>query len=348
MTFKLYSNCKIVHGFTRSSICDLQKRKLYILPIKIAKSIENGVSVSIYKQSELLSEWINELKECKLGFWTDNPHYFPEITDDWDSPEFINNAIIEADYICVDDFKNIIAQLNKLFCKFVEIRFYKEGDISRFIPTLNTFRKGYLRGITTYLPFSENNLNISNKLLNKFPLTRQFVLHSCDEHQIKLEKNNSQKLFLTEEALNNSSHCGNINSEYFAINLNNFTESKNYNSCLNKKISIDVNGNIKNCPSMTESYGNIKNTTLEDAINKSGFKKYWNITKDDIAVCKDCEFRYICTDCRAYTERTKYSDEGLDLSKPLKCGYNPYTNKWSDWNTDPEKKLQIEFYKYNN
>lgn len=139
-------------------------------------------------------------------------------------------------------------------------------------------------------------------------------------------------------------HCGVVDSKYFYTNLKNFTESIHHNSCLNRKISIDINGDIKNCPSMPESYGNIKDTTLEEAINKPGFKKYWNVTKDDIEVCKDCEFRYICTDCRAYTERTKYSDEGLDLSKPLKCGYNPYTNEWAEWSTNPLKQKAIEYY----
>lgn len=32
------------------------------------------------------------------------------------------------------------------------------------------------------------------------------------------------------------------------------------------------------------------------------------------------------------------------LSKPLKCGYNPYTGEWSDWSTNPLKQKAIEFY----
>jgi len=67
-----------------------------------------------------------------------------------------------------------------------------------------------------------------------------------------------------------------------------------------KTYSLQYLRNIKNCPSMKESFGNIKDTTLEEALNKHGFKKYWNIKKDDVTKCKDCEFRYICTDCRAY------------------------------------------------
>ena len=105
------------------------------------------------------------------------------------------------------------------------------------------------------------------------------------------------------------------------------------------KVSVDQNGNIKNCPSMKETFGNIKDTTLSEAIEKPGFKKYWDINKDKIHVCKDCEFRYICTDCRAYVE-----DPEDILSKPLKCGYNPYTGEWSEWSTNPLKQKAIDFY----
>ncbi|MCR9102370.1 MAG: grasp-with-spasm system SPASM domain peptide maturase, partial [bacterium] len=132
---------------------------------------------------------------------------------------------------------------------------------------------------------------------------------------------------------------GIMDAPLFCHALNTFTESINHNSCLNRKISIDTEGNIKNCPSMKESYGNIKDTTLLEALEKPGFKKYWNITKDQISVCKDCEFRYICTDCRAYLE-----DPDDIYSKPLKCGYNPYTCEWEEWSTNPLKEKAINHY----
>ncbi len=138
--------------------------------------------------------------------------------------------------------------------------------------------------------------------------------------------------------------CGGVNIETFNTNLPKVLEAINHNSCLHKKISIDVDGNIRNCPSMPQSFGNMKDTTLEEALEHPDFKKYWNLTKDHIEVCKDCEFRYICTDCRAYTERTHENSEGLDTSKPLKCGYNPYTGKWEEWSTNPLKEKAIKFY----
>ena len=91
---------------------------------------------------------------------------------------------------------------------------------------------------------------------------------------------------------------------------------------------------------MSQSFGNIKYTSLKQALEHKDFKKYWNITKDQIDICKACEFRYVCTDCRAYKENPLD-----DYSKPLKCGYDPYTNEWSDWSTNPLKQKAIEYYR---
>ncbi len=73
---------------------------------------------------------------------------------------------------------------------------------------------------------------------------------------------------------------------------------------------------------MKKSFGNIKDTTLEEALEKPGFKDLWSIKKDDIQVCKDCEFRYMCSDCRVYVK-----DSSNIFSKPKYCTYNPYTAK---------------------
>jgi len=89
---------------------------------------------------------------------------------------------------------------------------------------------------------------------------------------------------------------------------------------------------------MSQSFGNIKDITLAEAIEKPDFKKYWNINKDKIHVCKDCEFRYICTDYRAYVKDPKDI-----LSKPLKCSYNPYEGNWADWSTIPINQKVIEY-----
>jgi hypothetical protein len=46
--------------------------------------------------------------------------------------------------------------------------------------------------------------------------------------------------------------------------------------------------------------------------------------KDQIDVCIDCEYRYICTDCRAFN-----NDLDTKPKKPEKCEYDQYTGNWN-------------------
>ncbi|PTT22996.1 grasp-with-spasm system SPASM domain peptide maturase, partial [Chryseobacterium sp. HMWF028] len=181
----------------------------------------------------------------------------------------------------------------------------------------------------------ENHYKISNKFLH-------FVLHSSNKQGF--ESFDHVHLSIIKNKINIPLSCGLIDLKNINLNRNFYLEAKQHNSCLHKKIAVDIEGNIKNCPSMSQSFGNISDTTLENALNHSEFKKYWNLTRDSIEVCKDCEFRYICTDCRAYTEQTTVNKERLDTSKPLKCGYNPYTGGWEEWSTNPLKQKAIQYY----
>lgn len=46
---------------------------------------------------------------------------------------------------------------------------------------------------------------------------------------------------------------------------------------------------------MAESFGNINDISLKEGLYHSNIKGYWDVTKDKISVCKDCEFRHVCT-----------------------------------------------------
>ncbi len=74
---------------------------------------------------------------------------------------------------------------------------------------------------------------------------------------------------------------------------------------------------------MKKIYGHIAKDNILDILKNKDFQKVATIRKDDIEICQDCEFRYICMDCRAYT-----LDENNGFSKPKKCNYDPYQNKW--------------------
>jgi radical SAM protein with 4Fe4S-binding SPASM domain len=96
-----------------------------------------------------------------------------------------------------------------------------------------------------------------------------------------------------------------------------------YNTFFNKKVFINQNGEVYNQPGSQKSFGNINNKSILDISLKIQFQDQWLIKKDDIDVCKDCEYRYMCVDARIVKSRT----DGSHFF-PYECNYNPYICKW--------------------
>lgn len=352
--FSLFSDCIPVKGSLFGCIYDLTRHELYRMPQEYFLILDklNSSSISVvrsdYENPAEFDKYLEFLLDHQLGQFIleKNKHLFPGISTQFKRPQIISNGIIDFSNQNIDlVYSSCLDQLINLECKHLLLRFPPEMNSHEIdlIKILKKFDDTIVESIEIVLNFKfYKDKQTYQDLMNKFQRVRMICFYNAPYTKSTFHESLQSRLVFTE--INNLSalHCGEISQEFFAINIEAYTESLHHNSCLHQKISIDINGEIKNCPSMIESFGNIQNTELLEALNKEGFKKNWNIIKDKIHVCKDCEYRHICTDCRAYIE-----DPEDILSKPLKCGYNPYTGKWGEWGTNPLKQKSIDFYGVN-
>jgi SPASM domain peptide maturase of grasp-with-spasm system len=337
--FRVFTSCFLVNGFSRSIICDVQRTDYQLIPNSLFEILTKFPDKSIeeikfsYKNEfdETIDEYLDFLVQKEYFFYCekDELELFPEIDLTWDNPSILTNAIVDIDKNSSHNFNEIVNQFELLGTKHFQLRCYDIKSISFFEGVLNELEERAILSVEFIIKASEEtsleNLEI---LTGKFPRIHNLIVHSANENKVaKVDSTKIGNIIFTNQVIDNQSHCGIISPDYFSINIQTFTESQKHNTCLNRKISIDVNGEIKNCPSMTKSYGNIRDTTLIEAIEKPGFKDMWFIHKDQIEVCKDCEFRHICTDCRAYIQ-----DPNNIYSKPAKCSYDPYTATWGEEN----------------
>lgn len=346
----LFADCILVKGSKRSLIVDLTRSKYHFIPNSLYELLQesNGLTkekiIETYgiENTETIEEYITYLEENEFIFWCDEDEIelFPAIDLTWEWPAHITNAIFDLNENSSLNFEDIVKQLEPLNCQDIQIRSYGFKDIDFWDTWLNYTLEARMRSVEIVTQWHERiNMDVAKVLVEKHQRIRSIIFHSAPKHEMIKVDSNMGMIATIEDKIDGSSHCGIVHHNYFNTNIKLFTEAQKHNTCLNRKISIDVNGEIKNCPSMAKSYGNIKDTTLQEAIDKPGFKDMWYINKDQVSVCKDCEFRYICTDCRAYIENPE------DIySKPLKCGYNPYTAEWEEWSTNPLKQKAIEFY----
>ncbi|MEO8760219.1 MAG: grasp-with-spasm system SPASM domain peptide maturase [Bacteroidia bacterium] len=346
--FILYANCIPVKGAKRSLICDLQRNQYWYIPEGLYDVLTSHGRVSLdsiktsyeNKFDLIIDEYFEFLASNELGFWTteEDVKNFPELNLDWDEPSLITNAIIDSDVGSSHNYTKIFDELEELGCKHIQLRFFDEIIFEQLTSILEKLHCRRLISVEIILPFKNKETEILVADLSaKYQRITQIAFYNSQTNNSYV-KYHSQIINITLN-INSELHCGIISSKYFTLNIKNFTESVNYNSCLNRKISIDKKGQIKNCPSLSKEYGHINNITLIDVVLKEDIKKLWKINKDKIEICKDCEFRHICTDCRAYVEQP----ENI-YSKPLKCGYNPYTCQWEEWSNNPLKQKAISHY----
>lgn len=324
----------VVRGARRSSIYDLEKEEYHYVPNGMSEIIEllkKDSYLDVLKSFEpsdqnTIKEYITFLLNKDLGFFTPRPELYPDMELKYETFNTITNAIIDRNESSSYDLYAAIEQLDNLKCQDLQLRFYSKVEIEYLDQVMAFLSQTEIRSVEIFVPFNQVRKSVVGKFINKWPKIKLLLIHSAPKSEvIHLNKNNfytsnQGNVLVTEEIISSENNCGCISKSFFSINVESYTESNLYNSCLHKKIGIDSGGNIRNCPSLTRQFGPVDKTQISDVILTDEFKSYSKITKDQINVCKDCEHRYMCTDCRAFV---------TDIhAKPAKCGYNPYLAKW--------------------
>lgn len=333
--YRVYTGCAPVKGALRSIICDLQRETFDYIPNDLfdllqsfkGKKIEEVIQAYGEENKEVIEEYFYFLISNDYIFLVEDQAelaLFPDIDLTWESPHKIENAIIDVGTETQHPYETIVKQLNSLGCRAVQFRFFCSYPLAGLKKIIDLFDKTRIEFVEFYLKFDASlNIEELQKSFSSSPRLGSVLLHSVPEKLIAvLTESLDNRVKITSTELLSNMHCGVITPAHFRSQTSLYIESQSFNSCLNRKVSIDIDGSIKNCPSFNQSYGNIRDTQLSTVLAKAGFKKLWGIHKDQIEVCKDCEFRYICSDCRSFTE------DGELYGKPQKCNYNPYKGEW--------------------
>lgn len=331
MYFILFGNCIPVKGAKRSIVCDLQRGTFDFIPNDLYNILVNFKNTSFIaikdkfgvENEKVITEYFSFLVEQSYGFFADNNEdVFPEISLDYEVPEIITNAIVEFDNINYDSVDLIRYELDEIRCKSLQIKIVNKNVPALQIEVLlSKFKDSSLRYIEMIIPFNKEYSIETYKHLSLINSRLSYIIVYNSEIDQSEEFSNDFSVDFCSKDLSSVHMCGVISPHYFRTSVKGFTLSVNYNNCLYKKIAIASNGDIKNCLHTDRVFGKIGITSLKEIAISPIFNELGKIKKDDIEICKDCEFRYICSDCRAFTQA------GIK-SKPLKCKYDPYLADW--------------------
>lgn len=357
--FIVSSSCKSVRGVSRSLIIDYLRDEMYFISDEYYELLQKidrkkiGETYDLIEDKSINSfmDFLNFLINKEIGFLIDNLEQFPLISERTNDFFPLKDAIIELDENLYSqlDFLSIIKQLDELFCNDVQIRLLSKFNfkfINLILSIINNSNIRYLELHFTYdesveknilFNFIKNHSALTNIYIYKSPksIVENYLLETSGYHSTEIGK-----VYYLSYDFNDGNCCGIITKENLSFqSVQQHNELNKVNGCLYKKISIDKFGNLKNCPSINKNFGNIKNNLIKEIIENNEFKKLGKINKNEIQICQSCEFRYNCTDCRAYL-----LDENNIHSKPLKCGYNPQTCEWEDWSDNSLKSVKITKY----
>lgn len=340
--FQLYASCTPVKGSKRSTICDLERRDYHYIPNMLFTLLTEYKSMTLSEikttfgseNYEVIDDYYDFLIQYELGFFSETAaESWPDIQENWESPWKLSNAILDIDNYSDYDLADLVKQLTEIGCYEIQLRIFGENVTGYpILEVLRVIQNSPIRALSIIAPYNYGSKYIDD-LVNE-PRVHRIMFFNAKDNRSESLSNGRLRLQLSTSNEVSPEYCGDCSADFFVPELDFHLEAKQFNSCLNRKVSVDTNGSIKNCPSLKQEYGQIKKKFLSRVIEQKDFQQIWKITKDQIEVCRDCEHRYICPDCRAHTINGS-------LGKPSSCLYDPYS---ATWNALAEEKIRKQIH----
>lgn len=288
----IYAFCKKVKGKEKSVICDLHRGNIKFIPNEMYSILEelevNSIGFILNKYTEkvdIINYYIDFIQKSNFGFISNEKKVFVEIENKFETPEVINNAIIEYGFETYILLK-VIDNLNKLNTKFIELRITKfssdnQYELRKVLYYLST---SSVINISILLPYDRDEHHNILSLKEQYPIINKMVFYNFHEDII------DGNILYTKK---NITQINNYNKENTIVNsIEFYYESLKYNTYYNKKISIDKAGNIKNCIKNDTVFGNVNTNNILDVISTKSFQELWTANNDRIIDVKNNPLRY--------------------------------------------------------
>jgi len=319
--FVLYPSCVIVDGENNSAIYDLQRNEVHISPVYFGDlfSINSDygtkfINIEKMRNHTGIEQVLQILKQKDFGYFCDVIPPFCQINIDYFGfGNSISNFLIDIDNNSSYSLQKVSEVINKLFCEALEIRYFGNFNNDKIISDLQHFSDSTLRSITLSLTLKKDIEKFVSSVMETSERVSKIQLFEQSINEVK--KTYDLILIQNTGSLIDEFSCGYCTEYNILAQTQFYIESLHHNNCLYKKVSIDKNGFIKNCPALQNNFGHIDEVSdIKTIVQSESFKYLWELKKDLIDECKECALRYACHDCRAILKEPTNI-----FSRPLKC-----------------------------
>ena len=127
--------------------------------------------------------------------------------------------------------------------------------------------------------------------------------------------------------LNDMKRMGRIREAKFRISREKFMNALHFNPCWNRKLVVSEDGTVLPCEFAREiRIANVQESSLSEIVKSDALLRCWRLSMDHITICRVCEFRYACRDCRPYA----MAKRNCRNDKTPRCDYNPEKGVWEN------------------
>lgn len=220
---------------------------------------------------------------------------------------------------------NNVKVVTSIYSNKSEVHDKITGRKGSFNKTIDAIKKMKSKGI-----YIRANMVVMNYNYNDIDDTQEFIYKLTGfKSKLDIIRNvGSEKSYLIPEVFDKNYTNKIIGPNFKGVSKEEYLRNYSGNSCWQGKINITCDGYVSPCimgSDFIDKDFNIKISSLDDILNNYLKPRFWNLSKDYIEVCRDCEYRYICKDCRPIA-----AGKSNFYKRSSKCKYNPYERKWED------------------
>ncbi|PSL44652.1 SPASM domain peptide maturase of grasp-with-spasm system [Chitinophaga niastensis] len=288
--FKLYAYNIPVKGASRAAIYNLQFKRIRLIPVSLYEILQETAQHpyeeirSFYEgdDQQTFDSYFELLQAEGLGFFTTTPECFPKMSLEWKYPGLLQSCVLEYPFI-KDNTTSLIPHLAAMGCRFMEVQLhtYSAAMLEKLLNSANGTIFRCINLVIDYHPDMKEDFLIS--LIDRYRKIGKIHIYNAPQSG----KQAGGNIIYSVRGINNIFP---LNS--YHVNLSFFTESLSYNTYYNKKVCISRNGDIKNCLSHAQSFGNVNTDDIAAIVNSKEFQQLWHVSPDKITDLRDSEMRY--------------------------------------------------------
>lgn len=253
----VYSNIFFTKGYTRTMVYDCCTQRtlffenaFYALLDEFRKHKIDSI-INKYANVDVLG-FAEFLVSNNFASLVNDISLFPTLKKVWFSPNEMENAIIDIDSTSNHNYKKISEELQALHCAHLEIRIFYDADIQKLSNIARHFYKADFKSVDIIVKYKEGiNPPDYLQLAAQYPPLSIFVYEAPSDtyHKSLIDTTYHGIGFVCylKQKIEATTDCGIINRSSFCLpsSISNFTEGILKNKCLNRKLSITVDGQIK-------------------------------------------------------------------------------------------------------